>query len=118
MITVRIKDLAAEFAEDKDAAAEIREQKIRPALKSRRKVILDFAGVTLATQSFVHALISDILRTFGPSTLDLVEFKNCVKGVRGIVGTVVEYSLEGRETERCEKSGRDLEARTAAKKKK
>jgi hypothetical protein len=83
-----------DFAEDKDQAAAIRERSIRPSLLRGEKVILDFSDVSLATQSFVHALMSGVLREEGDKALDLLEFKGCVPGVRGIIETVVQYSLE------------------------
>ncbi len=46
------------------------------------------------TQSFIHALISDILRTNGEDALGLLEFKNCIGIVQGIISTVVQYSLD------------------------
>jgi hypothetical protein len=52
-----------DFAEDKDQAAAIRETEIRPCLDAGERIVLDFGGITLATQSFVHALISDLLRS-------------------------------------------------------
>jgi hypothetical protein len=95
--TIKILTSTGEFAEDKDAAALLREKQIRPALQRGERVVIDFDGVTLATQSFVHALISDMLRTQGEKALSSVEFKRCQRGVRGIVETVVQYSLESRD---------------------
>jgi len=86
--------LVGDFGEDKDAAAELRDQKIKPAIANSESVILDFSGVTLVTQSFIHALISDVLRTNGESALELLDFKQCADVVRGIVTTVVQYSLD------------------------
>lgn len=83
-----------DFAEDKDLAATIREHNIRPALREGRKVEIDFTGISLTTQSFVHALISDLLRSHGEDFLNKVEFKGCTAGVKGIIETVVQYSLE------------------------
>jgi STAS-like domain of unknown function (DUF4325) len=83
-----------DFGEDKDAAAILRETKIKPALVSKESVILDFEHVTLVTQSFIHALISDVLRTSGETVLDSIEFKHCAPVVRGIISTVVQYSLD------------------------
>jgi hypothetical protein len=94
---ISIADHAGAFAEDKDAAAQIRTRSIEPALHVSKQVTLDFTGVRLTTQSFIHALISSPLRTFGESTLKLLEFKGCNKLVRGIVETVVQYSLESLE---------------------
>jgi len=94
MKTIELLPIVGDFAEDKDIAASLREKQIRPAIAAGGNVVLDFAGITLATQSFVHALISDLLRTQGEGVLDKIEFKNCVPGVKGIVETVVQYSLE------------------------
>ena len=91
---INIFDYATDFAEDKDIAAEIRKSKIELALKKGDEVELDFTDVTLTTQSFIHALISDVLRTGGEKVLDDIVFKSCASGVRGIIETVVQYSLE------------------------
>lgn len=94
MKILHIREGVSDFAEDKDAAATMREDEIRPALRKRGKVVLDFSGVTLTTQSFIHALISDLLRSDGEKILKRIEFKGCAPGVRGIIETVVQYSLE------------------------
>jgi len=101
-MTILVMEFTADFAEDKDAAAKIRDQKIRPAIRDGKEVILDFTGVTLATQSFIHALVSDVIRTTGESVLTLLKFKGCNKEVKGIVRTVVQYSLEILEDENGE----------------
>jgi hypothetical protein len=91
---IKMFGIVGDFGEDKDAAAALRESKIKPTVAAHKQITLDFEGVTLVTQSFVHALISDVLRTNGEDTLNYVEFRNCVEVVRGIVSTVVQYSLE------------------------
>lgn len=93
-MSVRIADLTGDFAEDKDIAAEIRESHVKKAVEGGHDVTLDFTGVTLVTQSFVHTLISDVLRSSGEAALKHLVFKGCTNGVRGIVETVVQYSLE------------------------
>ena len=91
---IKLFELVGDFGEDKDAAARLREDSIKPALARGGRLALDFEGITLVTQSFVHALISDVLRTMGEGVLDRVEFKNCEVVVRGIISTVVQYSLD------------------------
>jgi predicted signal transduction protein with EAL and GGDEF domain len=86
--------LVGDFGEDKDAAAHLRENMIKPCVKMHERVHIDFDGVTLVTQSFIHALISDVLRINGEDVLDLLEFRNCEDVVRGIIATVVQYSLD------------------------
>ena len=87
-------DMVGDFGEDKDMAARLREERLRPALALKDEIILDFDRVSLVTQSFIHALISDLLRKGGEQVLDHLEFKNGSPLVRGIVSTVVQYSLD------------------------
>src|SRR5260221_9125012 len=94
-MTVHVLKDATAFAEDKDVAAEIRENCLRPAMDAGEAVVLDFTGVRLTTQSFIHALISDVLRRNGEGVLELITFKGCNRVVRGVIKTVVQYSLEG-----------------------
>ncbi len=86
---------AGSFAENKDIARDIRVREIIPALESGEEVILDFERVDAATQSFIHALISDILRKYGSGVLDRVSFKSCNDTTQKIIGIVVDYMQEG-----------------------
>ncbi|MBI2066395.1 MAG: STAS-like domain-containing protein [Deltaproteobacteria bacterium] len=86
---------AGAFAENKDVARNMRLQEIIPALENHEEVILDFSQVTAATQSFVHALISDVLKKFGNGVLDRISFKSCNDTVKKIIGIVVDYMQEG-----------------------
>lgn len=94
MAVIHIKKFAGTFAENKDVARELRVEKIMPTLKKNGQVTLDFAGVTGATQSFMHALISDTIRQYGENVLDQIFFKNCSPVVREIVTIVTEYMQE------------------------
>lgn len=91
MKTVLILSRTGEFAEDKDAARDLRLTEILPALEAGEDVVLDFAGVDRATQSFIHALISDLFRKFGPEVLDRITFKSCSDKVQKIIGVVADY---------------------------
>jgi len=79
------------FAENKDIAKNIRLNEIVPALNRHETVVLDFKSVSSTTQSFIHALISDLIRQFGINVLDKLYFKNCNDIVKGIIDIVVEY---------------------------
>ncbi len=91
---IYIAHLAGPFGENKDIARSIREQKIRPALLARKQVTLDFIGMNGATQSFVHALLSELIREFGPDIFDSLTFKNCSDVVREVILTVSDYMQE------------------------
>ena len=93
-IQIHIAELAGTFAENKDVAREIRLDKIAPALEQNKQIILDFSGVTGATQSFIHALISDPIRTYGDDIFDLLLFRGCNPVVQEVVTIVAEYMQE------------------------
>lgn len=90
MKTINIYTLVGAFAENKDIARDIRTKIIFPALE-KEEIILDFEKVESTTQSFIHALISDLIREKGDEVLDKMTFKNCNETVQKIIGIVVEY---------------------------
>lgn len=92
---IAVFERAGAFAENKDIARDIRIQEIMPALEKKEEVILDFDHVEAATQSFIHALISDVLRKYGNDVLDQVTFKSCNETVKKIITIVVDYIQEG-----------------------
>lgn len=94
MRIISIKNLAGIFAENKDIARSIRVNDLMPTLEEKKQIILDFSGVDGATQSFVHALISEAFRKYGDETLELVQFKNCNETVKQIISMVTEYMQE------------------------
>ncbi len=86
-----IKDYVGSFAENKDIARKIRIEQIEPMLKTHTEVVLDFNGIDGATQSFVHALISELIRAHTSDVLDKLIFKNCTEPVRQIISIVIDY---------------------------
>lgn len=95
MKTIRIAPGPDGFAEDKDEARRLRNSKLLPLLERGEGVVIDFAGVNSATQSFVHALVGEALQRYGASVLERIEFKNCSHAVRSVIELVVDYSLAG-----------------------
>lgn len=94
MKVIRLLPLAGEFAENKDVARELRLTEIIPALEAQEEVVLDFDGIAAVTQSFIHALVSELFRKYGSDVLDHVAFKSCNETVRKIITIVVEYMQE------------------------
>lgn len=91
---IKIINLTGSFAENKDSARDIRTNRIIPALEKKEEIILDFEGIEGATQSFIHALISDVIRKYGAEALDNISFKNCNETVKKIINIVAEYMQE------------------------
>lgn len=95
MKRIEIHAHAGPFAENKDVARDLRLNEILPALERGEEVQLDFGRVDAVTQSFVHALISDLFRKRGSDVLDRLEFKSCNDTVKKIISIVVDYMQEG-----------------------
>ena len=91
MKIIKLFDSTGNFAENKDMAREIRLNQILPSLEKNEHVTLDFFEVDSTTQSFIHALISDLIRKRGADVLDKLYFKNCNELVQKIINIVVEY---------------------------
>lgn len=87
MIVINVK----EFEENVDQAATIRDSTVTPALKSGKMIVLNFAGVPFATQSFVHALMYKIIRDCMEIASSL-SIANCSESTREAILTVAGYA--------------------------
>lgn len=94
MNVIMMHSSVGKFAENKELARKIRIENIIPGLEDHEEVTLDFQNVESATQSFMHALISDVIRRYGVEVLDRIYFKNCNDVMKGIINIVVEYMQE------------------------
>lgn len=83
------------FLENNDEAARVRRAQIIPAIHDGRWVVLDFADVRFATQSFVHVLLSEPLRIAG--SLFRVSFLNCTRATIEAIQTVAAYAASYRQ---------------------
>jgi hypothetical protein len=93
MINIKLSSFVGSFAENKDIAQSLRKDEIIPALNKKEDVVLDFGGIEATTQSFVHALISDLFRNYD-NILDKISFKNCNETVKKIIEIVIDYMQE------------------------
>ncbi|MBI3031862.1 STAS-like domain-containing protein [Candidatus Woesearchaeota archaeon] len=94
MIEIKMLKLVGSFAENKDIARDIRLNTIIPALQKNKEIILNFDGIEAVTQSFIHALISDLIRKHGSRVLDSISFKKCNESVKKIISIVIDYMQE------------------------
>lgn len=94
MINIKLFKRTGSFAENKDLARDIRINEIVPALEKGHDIILDFSNIEAATQSFIHALISDLVRKYGNDVLDRISFKSCSETIQKIIMIVTDYMQE------------------------
>lgn len=78
--------------EDVEAAAEVRDRKLLPSVKSGGMLVLDFGGARFVTQSFVHALLHDVFRVRG--SLVRLSFVNCSASSQEAIRAVAAYAAE------------------------
>lgn len=83
-----------EFEEDVEQAAKIRDEELLPSMKEGTLVVLDFAGVKFATQSFVHALMYKVIRD-GQNIGSTLSIANCSRSTREAVMAVAAYAKVG-----------------------
>lgn len=97
MMEIFVCKKTGKFAENKDIARAMRIKELLPALERGEKVIIDFDDVEVATQSFIHALLSEAIRKYGNDFFDKVEFRKCSESVRQIISVVANYMQESLE---------------------
>jgi hypothetical protein len=105
MKQIPIFDRTGPYAENKDIARDIRLQEILPALEKDEEVMLNFERVQTVTQSFIHALISDVLRKYQDDALARMAFKSCNDMIKQIINIVVDYMQDAMEQEKTENQG-------------
>lgn len=99
MTEIKIFDLAGSFAENKDIARDIRIKQLTSALdRGEDNIVVDFKNVTGATQSFVHALISELIRKYDSDVFTRIFFKNCNAYVEQVINIVADYMEESKYT--------------------
>jgi len=91
---INMRMVVGEFAENKDVAKKLRIEEIMPILTKGSEVILDFEGVKGATQSFIHALISEPIRELKEVAFDNLIYKNINGDIREIISIVYRYMQE------------------------
>jgi STAS-like domain of unknown function (DUF4325) len=104
------------FAEDKDEAKRLRISRILPAFGGGQPhdIILDFSDINYSTQSFIHALLGEVLQRYGESALEHIQFKKCAPQVKSLIRLVVDYSLGGFQSESPLKEKKTVKRTTVA----
>jgi hypothetical protein len=95
---INIRQAAGDFAENKETAKKLRIEVIMPALSKGGSVVMNFDGVNGATQSFIHALISDPIRQFRDVAYDNLYYKNTNVDIQKIISIVYRYMQESLDT--------------------
>ena len=93
-ITVPLHKYVGDFAENKDAAKKIRTETVIPRLAAGDEVIFDFDGISGATQSFIHALLSEPIRMFQDVAYKNLYYIHANRSTQEIIAIVYRYMQE------------------------
>lgn len=91
---IKIRDFAEEFGENKDVAKVVRQEQIIPAIERGEVVTLDFAGMTGATQSFIHALIAEPIMRFRERAFEKLFYLDANEQIAETIAIVYRYIQE------------------------
>lgn len=91
---IKMRALVGDFAENKEIAKKIRIEELMPNLSKGNDLEIDFDGVNGATQSFIHALISDPIRQFGDVALEKLYYRNVDDDIKEVLSIVYHYMQE------------------------
>jgi hypothetical protein len=92
--TIKLAKIVGDFAENKDKAKMLRTKEIIPALQKGYEVVIDFEKISGATQSFIHALISEPIRSLKDIAFEKLLYKNTNKDIQAIISIVYRYMQE------------------------
>ncbi len=81
-------------AEDTSAAMRVAQQELTPRIFQREPVLLDFAGLNIVTQSYLHALLFEPLR-LAWALRTPIHVANVEPAVRSTLELLENYALAG-----------------------
>lgn len=77
-----INNFFGSYAEDKDAAIRSRNNRLFPALKDGKTIIIDFSGVKSAPHSFLSALLASPIKSLGLQAHKRIKIVNSTSEIR------------------------------------
>lgn len=80
---VSIFNYFGSYAENKDMAKTIRDEKIIPEIKNNKKIILDFDNVKQAPHSFLNALLATSISELGMQSYKRIKYINETREIKG-----------------------------------
>ena len=80
--TVSIQKYFGKYAENKDLAKKLRDEKLLPALAENKKLIIDFADVIFATDGVLTAMLATPIQRLGLPAYKKIKVINVASDIR------------------------------------
>lgn len=82
------------FADEKQAAINFRDNKLVPAIKSGKKVLIDFEGVDSSPHSFLSALLATPVKILGINSYKVIRITNASPEIRETIDYIFDENTE------------------------
>ncbi len=81
-ITISIQTYFGKYAEDKDKAKKIRDEKLLPALAENKSLIMDFEDIISAPHSLLNAMLATPIERLGLAAYKKIKIINAAPDIR------------------------------------
>lgn len=95
VFTLNVFNYFGKWAEDKDAAINLRDNRILPAIEAGKKIELDFRDVETAPHSFLNALLGTPISRLGVRAYQRIRIVNAPGPIHEILQTILETNVPG-----------------------
>ncbi len=93
-VTVTIRPTVSHLAEDKDAARRVRDELLLPEVRAGRPVCVDLREPRVATHTFVHALLYEVIGQAGADAARLIHVHARERQIKDVVRLVAQYARD------------------------
>jgi hypothetical protein len=94
-----VENFFGTFAENKEGAIRLRDEKIIPALDAEKSVLIDFANVVSAPHSFLSALLATPIQKLGMAAYKRIKITNAVPEIRETIDYILDENTAEKEGE-------------------
>ena len=81
-VSIEIRNHFGRYAEDKDRAKKIRDEKILPALAEDKSLIIDFEDIVSAPHSLLNAMLATPIERLGLAAYKKIKIINAAPEIR------------------------------------
>lgn len=93
-VSVTIRPTVSHLAEDKDAARRVRDELLMPEVRARRPVCIDLREPKVATHTFIHALLYEVIGEAGREAMRLIHVHARERQIKDVVRLVAQYAVD------------------------